>query len=91
MRETIQAKQVPVILKPKTIRCPDTVSYPAPSPDPTANCRPDFRSCGHNIYTCFHLNAWDVLDQVAKPTFRYWSRNRVMDTVARRGYPVAES
>ena len=71
----MQAQHVPVILKPKIIRRQDTVSYPAPSPDPTANCRLDFRSCGLNIYTGFHLHAWGVLDQVAKPTFR----NRVKD------------
>ena len=75
----MQAQQVPVILKPKTIRRQDTVSYPAPPPNPTANCRPDFRSCSQNNYTGFHLHAWDVLDQVAEPTFRYWSRNRVKD------------
>ena len=36
-----------------TIRLPDTVSYPAPSPNPTANCRPDFRACGHKFTQAF--------------------------------------
>ena len=49
----MQAPDVPVILKPKTISRKDTVSCPAPPPDLTANRRPDFRSCGHNIYTGF--------------------------------------
>ena len=84
----MQAQQVPVVLKPKTIRRPDTVNYPAPSPDPTTNCRPDFRSCGHNIYTGFHLHTWDVLDQVAKPNILLLVTEQSkgpMDTVARRG------
>ena len=85
----MQAQQVPVLLILKTIRRPDTVSYPALSPGPTASCRPDFRACGHNIYKAFYRHAWNVLDQLAKPTFRYWSRNSEgpMDTVASGDVP----
>ena len=35
-----------------------TLSYPPPSPNRTANCRPDFCSCGQDIYTGFCPHAW---------------------------------
>ena len=48
-----------------------------------------FRDSGNNIYTGFYRHAWDVLDQLAKPTFHYWSRNRVKNrwTQASRDVP----
>ena len=41
-------------IKPKPLR------RPASSPDSTANCRPEFRPCGQDVFMGFYLHTWDV-------------------------------